>query len=259
MGVAEEGRAQVVFVPGFMQQGEAWSPVARRVAEAHPTRCLDFRSWTFEERLGEIAAACTAPSVAVAYSMGGRLALHAAVRGPDRFAALVLVGASPGIEDEGERRTRQTLDESLADWIEGRSIEEVVTRWESMPVFASQSPALVAAQRPGRLTHDPTLLASLLRSAGQGALPALWERLGSIACPVLTVAGEADERYAAAARRMAELFPRGQSRLVAQAGHAPQLERPDEFASVLLQFLDEHLGDGGRGHLDPEPGPVRDG
>ena len=249
----------MVFIPGFMQHGEAWSPVAERVAPVHPTLCLGFESWTFEERLAEISAACPPRSIAVAYSMGGRLALHAAVREPERLAGLVLVGASAGIEDVGERQSRRALDEALADWIEGRSMEEVVARWESMPVFAGQSPAVVAAQRPGRLTHDPALLASLLRSAGQGALPPLWERLGAIRCPVMAVAGAGDERYAAAARRMAELFPRGQSRLVAGAGHAPQLERPDEFAAVLLEFLDEHLGDGSGGDLDAEAGPLGDG
>ena len=238
-------RPRVVFVPGFMQQGEAWAGIAERVGQRYPSDCLDFAAWTFEGRLDEIAAACPPGSVPVAYSMGGRLALHAAVRDPDRFGAIALVGATPGIQGESERRSRRALDESLADWMEGRTISEVVTRWESMPVFASQSPGLVSAQRPGRLTHDPALLASLIRSAGQGALPPLWERLDTIRCPVLAMAGEDDETYAAAARRMAELLPRGEARLVPGAGHAPQLERPDEFAAVLPEFLDDHLGQGG--------------
>jgi 2-succinyl-6-hydroxy-2,4-cyclohexadiene-1-carboxylate synthase len=222
----------VVFVPGFMQRGEAWSPVAEIVGERYPSACLDFAAQT-------PVAGC----VPVGYSMGGRLVLHAAVREPGRFAALVLVGASAGIEDEPERCARRERDEDLADWMAERPIEEVVDRWERTPALAGQAPELVAAQRRGRLAHDPAKLAALLRTAGQGALPPVWDRLAALELPVLAVAGERDEPYVRAAQRMAALLPRGEARLVESAGHAPQLERPDAFAALVLDFLDEHLGE----------------
>jgi 2-succinyl-6-hydroxy-2,4-cyclohexadiene-1-carboxylate synthase len=224
-------KPSVVFVPGFMQRGEAWSPVAEIVSERYPSVSLDS------------AAQTAAPgSVPVAYSMGGRLTLHSAVREPERFAALVLVGATAGIEDERERAQRRERDEELADWMATRPIEEVVDRWETTPALAGQPPALVAAQRPGRLSHEPAELASLLRSAGQGALSPVWDRLLGLDLPLLAVAGERDEPYARAAKRMAALVPRGEARLVDAAGHAPQLERPEAFAALLLDFLDEHFG-----------------
>jgi 2-succinyl-6-hydroxy-2,4-cyclohexadiene-1-carboxylate synthase len=230
-------------VPGFMQRGEAWEPVAARLAGAsYRSVCQDFESWTLEERVDEILDAAPSGSALVGYSMGGRLALHAALRDPDRFASLVLVGVTAGIEDPGEREDRRRSDESLAEWMERRSIEEVVARWEANPVFATQSAELRERQRPGRLSHDPQLLAQLLRSAGQGATPPVWGCLGDLRCPVLLTAGEQDRRYATAARRMREQIPDARVRLVANAGHAPQLEAPDEFAALLREFLDEHLG-----------------
>jgi 2-succinyl-6-hydroxy-2,4-cyclohexadiene-1-carboxylate synthase len=235
----------VTFVPGFMQRGEAWQPVAARLAERYRCTCLDLCTWTFEERVEEILAAVTAGSALVGYSMGGRLALHAALREPDRIGALVLVGVSAGIEDRAAREDRRRSDESLAEWMERRSIEEVVERWERNPVFETQPPELLAWQRPGRLSHDPRLLAQLLRSAGQGVLEPVWGRLGSLTCPVLLSAGEQDRRYAGAAGRMADRLPNARVRLVPDAGHAPQLEAPVEFSRLLAEFLDEHLGDGG--------------
>ena len=175
--------------------------------------------------------------------MGGRLALHAALREPERLGALVLVGVTAGIEDPREREDRRRSDESLAEWMERRSIEEVVARWEQSPVFATQSEELRERQRPGRLSHDPRRLAELLRSAGQGAIPPVWDRLAELRCPVLLTAGEHDRRYASAAHRMAERIADARVRLVADAGHAPQLEAPDAFAELLREFLDEHLGD----------------
>ena len=224
-------KPSVVFVPGFMQRGEAWSPVAEIVRERYPSDCLDSATDLPEPRC-----------IPVSYSMGGRLVLHAAVREPERFAALVLVGVSAGIEDERERLARRERDNELADWMATHSIEEVVNRWETTPALAGQSPELVAAQRPGRLSHDPATVAALLRSAGQGALPPLWDRLPDLELPVLAVAGERDEPYARAAERMAVLLPCGEARLVAGAGHAAQLERPQTVAALLLDFLDEHLG-----------------
>jgi 2-succinyl-6-hydroxy-2,4-cyclohexadiene-1-carboxylate synthase len=235
----------VTFVPGFMQRGEAWEPIAAALGTRYLSTCLDFSSWTFDERVAEILATTRPGDALVGYSMGGRLALHAALHEPDRLGALVLVGVSGGIEDRSEREDRRRSDESLAEWIERRSIEEVVDRWEREPVFATQAADLRARQRPGRLSHDPRLLATLLRSAGQGALEPVWDRLGELRCPVLLTAGEHDRRYASAAGRMAAEMRAARVRLVPNAGHAPQLEAPREFTALLREFLDEHLGDGG--------------
>ncbi|MEA2468068.1 MAG: 2-succinyl-6-hydroxy-2,4-cyclohexadiene-carboxylate synthase [Thermoleophilaceae bacterium] len=224
----------VTFVPGFMQRGESWQPVAARLAERYRVSCLDFATWTFEQRLDEMPTG----GAVVGYSMGGRLALHAALREPGRYASLVLVGVSAGVADRDERRR---ADEALAGWMEQHSIEAVVERWERQPVFSTQSPELRAQQRAGRLTHDPRKLAQLLRSAGQGVLEPVWDRLPELRCPVLLMAGELDRPYAAAAKRMAERIPGARVRIVPGAGHAPQLEQP----RLVAEFLDEHLCDGG--------------
>jgi 2-succinyl-6-hydroxy-2,4-cyclohexadiene-1-carboxylate synthase len=227
----------VVFVPGFMQHGEAWAPVAGRVAERYPTLCLDFTTHTLEERLAELRAAAPRGSTVVGYSMGGRLALQLAAREPDRIGALVTVGASPGIEDPAERARRRQADDELADWIEASGIEDVVDRWERQPIFSTQPEELVAAQRPGRLAHRPNDLARLLRSAGQGATEPVWHALPALETPLLAMAGENDERYVAAAARLAELAPHGRSVTIEGAGHAAQLERPERVAAAIEEFL----------------------
>ncbi len=114
-------------------------------------------------------------------------------------------------------------------------------RWERQPVFSTQSSELRAQQRAGRLTHDPHKLAQLLRSAGQGALEPVWDRLPELRCPVLLMAGELDRTYVEAAERMAERIPDARVHIVPGAGHAPQLEQP----RLVAELLDEYLGDGG--------------
>ena len=227
----------VVFLPGFMQRGASWAPVAERVAERYRCLCLDHRTWTWAERLEEARAAAPAGSVLVGYSMGGRLALHAAVAEPERYRGLITVGASAGIEDTDARAARRAADERLADWMESSSIEDIVARWERLPVFAGQPEALVAAQRPGRTSHDPASLATLLRSGGQGAQDPVWPAVPLLPMPLLTLAGADDVEYAAAAERLAALAPRGRAGLVPGAGHAAHLEQPAEVADAILTFL----------------------
>ncbi len=235
--------ATVVFVPGFMQRGDAWQPVAGRVGERYPTRCLDLRGDSLRGRLDEIRSAVGPDDVLVGYSMGGRLALNLAAGDPGLLGGLVIVGAGAGIEDRDKRIRRRQRDEQLAAWMETASIDEIVDRWAANPVFGTQSEELVAAQRPGRLSHSPKRLASLLRSAGQGAMDPIWERLPELRIPVLAVAGELDESYVADAGRIARSVPRGEMGVVRGAGHAAHLEQPKTFAALLLDFLDEHLGE----------------
>ena len=201
--------------------------MAERLGERYPSVLLDHAS----ERPQPGA-------VPVAYSMGARLVLHAALDEPRRWPAMALVGVRAGVDDADARRRG---DEELADWIEAHPIEEVVERWESSPVFASQPPELRAAQRPGRLSHEPARLARELRRFGQGAMPPVWDRIGELEMPVLLVAGELDEPYVQANRRMAALMPRAEQRIVPGCGHAAQLEAPDLVAAELRAFLDQHL------------------
>lgn len=232
----DPGRLRVLFVPGFMQRADAWEQVARIVGERYPSTAVDLLGTTLDERLAEVRASADG-AVAIGYSMGGRLALAAAI-GETRLAGVVTVGASAGIEADSDRRCRAEADEALAAWIEANPIDAIVERWENLPVFATQAPRLRMAQRRGRLSHDPAALASLLRTAGQGAMASLWDRLPEIACPALFVAGSFDEPYSATAARMAAAVPGGRWEVVEEAGHAPQLEQPERFAALLLEFLD---------------------
>jgi 2-succinyl-6-hydroxy-2,4-cyclohexadiene-1-carboxylate synthase len=232
----------VVLLHGFTHTGASWDPVVAALAERYRALAPDIRGHgsstertpvTLEAVLEDVAAAPPARFTLVGYSMGGRISLHAALALPERIARLVLIGASPGIADPGEREARRSADDQLADEIERSSIEEFARRWARTPVLASQPAAVAAAVHADRLRNRPGGLARALRGLGTGALPTLWDRLGEVAMPVALVVGERDEKFRQIAREMAAALPDATVIMVPGAGHAVHLEAPDAVAEVV--------------------------
>lgn len=167
------------------------------------------------------------------YSMGARIALHAALALGDRIGRLVLIGGSPGIACARERAARREADERLADELERLTIEDLARRWAAMPVLGDQPPAVAAAAHADRLRSTPEGLARALRGLGTGALPPLWDRLGELRMAVVLILGERDRKFRAIAERMAGEIAGAELVVVPGAGHAVHLEAPDRVARAI--------------------------
>jgi 2-succinyl-6-hydroxy-2,4-cyclohexadiene-1-carboxylate synthase len=176
----------------------------------------------------------------VGYSMGGRLAVAAAVTRPDRMRRLVLESASPGLRTEHARVRRRRQDEILAQRIEAQGIEPFVDYWMAQPLFATQlrlPPAVLGDARRRRLRNSPRALAHVLRGMGTGSQPSYWSRLSEVQVPTLLLSGALDARYTRIAGEMAALFPDARHEVVADAGHTVHLEVPRRWLEVVRPFL----------------------
>lgn len=234
----------LVLVHGFTQSAQAWGPVGDRLAGSHTVIAVDApghgRSAGVEADLPGgadlMVAAVGGRASWLGYSMGGRYALHAALRHPAAVERLVLVSATAGIEDPAERAERRASDEALADRVEADGLEPFLRWWLSLPLFATL-PAEAAAME-ARLGGTPSGLASSLRRAGTGTQEPLWDRLGELSMPVLVVAGALDSKYAALAERLGRAVgANAEVAIIDGAGHACHLERPAAFLDVVEPWL----------------------
>jgi 2-succinyl-6-hydroxy-2,4-cyclohexadiene-1-carboxylate synthase len=232
----------VVLLHGFTHTGASWDPVVSALGERYRALAPDIRGHgaasartpvTLQGVLDDLAALAPDRFTLVGYSMGGRIALHAALALAQRVDHLVLIGASPGIADSAEREARLGDDERLAVEIESMSIEAFADRWAQTPVLAGQPPDVLAAARADRLRSRPAGLAAALRGLGNAALPSLWERLGEIRIPVTLVVGERDQKFRAIAEQMAAGLPAAEVIVVPGTGHAVHLEAPARLVSVI--------------------------
>jgi len=242
-GAADAASGRVVLVHGFTQTLAGWGPVAERLAERWQVIRVDLPGHGgsgavrvgFEEAAGLVGEA-GGVGVYCGYSLGGRLCLRLALDRPDLVTALVLIGASPGLDDPAERAARWTSDAELADEVERAGVERFLDRWLAQPLFAT-----LPAERAGRaerLANTAANLAQSLRLHGTGAQEPVWDRLGTLRPPVLLLAGAADAKFSALARRMAAAIGVGaEVALVPAAGHAAHLERPGEVAALIHEFL----------------------
>jgi 2-succinyl-6-hydroxy-2,4-cyclohexadiene-1-carboxylate synthase len=235
-------RPPLLLLHGFTQTRQSWRLTARvldgsvrPVAPDLPGHGLmsERRPASLTAALGYLRALIEGPHVLAGYSMGGRIALHAALARPDAVQRLVLVGASPGLEGETERAQRRSADEKLADRIESIGVEAFAAEWAELPLWDGQPDRVRAAAQADRLRNTAPGLAAALRGLGTGVLPPVWDRLGELPMPVTLVVGERDEKFRAIAEQMASRIADPHVVVIPGAGHAAHLERPDLVAEAI--------------------------
>ncbi len=246
---------RIVALHGFGGSSRSWDAVRRELAAqgGDPDRLISpdlpghgslsgRRHVDLDATLDELgavlrSAAEDGPVVLAGYSMGGRVAAQLALREPSPLAALVLIASTFGLDDPAEREARRRADERLADELEADGLERFADRWGRLPLWDGDPPAARAAQRAELTAGDAAGLAAALRGLGPGAVPAVGNRLVTLAVPLHVVVGARDRRYRAIAGRLVDLAPQAAGKVVvAGAGHGLLRETPAAVAAALLSL-----------------------
>ena len=117
------------------------------------------------------------------------------------------------------------------------TVAAFVDRWVAKPMFGDvPAPANGLDERKHNTAAG---LASSLRLAGTGTQEPLWDRLGELTMPVLVVAGAHDAKFTELGRRLVAAIGANavDGRSIEDADHAPHLQRPDQVAAAVREFL----------------------
>jgi pimeloyl-ACP methyl ester carboxylesterase len=160
----------------------------------------------------------------VGSSIGGWIAAELALIAGGRVSGLVLVDAA-GLD---------SVAHPVADFF-AMTLDEVVEHSYADPDahridvsgWSAGQRAIAAGNREALLAYAGTTMAD----------PTLAKRLSDIAVPTLVVWGEADRMVTPDyGREYAAAIPGASFRLLAHAGHLPQLEVPDALLALLWEF-----------------------
>lgn len=240
----------VVLLHAGVADLRMWEPQVAALAEHFDVIRLDQRGfgeselpakrWSPVADLLEIVDSLNLkPAHLVGCSMGGSIAIDFAIRYPERVSKLVLVGTAISGANFGKNYPELWAEVKAAD----TAGELDALNQAEMHLF------LDGPRRPRGYVKQPlrdlfldmngiTLKSNWDAAPTDDLDPPAVERLGEVAAPALIVVGDKDVPtiYDAADLLMKSL-PNVKRHLIHDAAHLPNLEHPEEFNQIVLDFL----------------------
>jgi pimeloyl-ACP methyl ester carboxylesterase len=254
LAVAEQGEGPpVLILHGLFGSARNWATIAKRLAERHRVLAVDLRnhgdsphaaSMRYDEMAEDVLSLIRerglgAPAI-VGHSMGGKVAMVAALLQPESVSWLAVVDVAP-VAYRGTLR-------AYADAMLGLDIAGPARRAAIDAALAGSVPEPgIRAFLLHNLAPDgdgfrwrPNLPAIAAAMEGISSFPDIQ---GSYLGPALFIRGERSDYVVAGYEpRIRRLFPRAQIVTIAQSGHWIHAEQPAAFLAALEPFL---AGDAG--------------
>jgi 3-oxoadipate enol-lactonase len=168
-------------------------------------------------------------------SMGGYVAFDFVRLFPSRVRVLVLAGTRAPADNETERKVREQQAQRML--IEGMSFVADATLSKLLsPRTLAEKPLVVASVREMILNADPQGAAAAQR--GMSGRRNYSEDLPSIDAPALVIVGRDDPiRPVTDAEFMHDRIRDSHLQIIEDAAHMTNMEQPEVFNRVLLEFL----------------------
>uniref|UniRef100_A0A6J5ZTH5 Unannotated protein n=1 Tax=freshwater metagenome TaxID=449393 RepID=A0A6J5ZTH5_9ZZZZ len=232
-----------LMVHGFAGTSGTWLPVTRLLEPKRYRAVIPdlrghgqnsaVRPISFELCVDDLLAAAPPRFTIAGYSLGGRLALQAALKAPERIERLILISTTAGLEDPALRAQRLESDLLLAERLKRLAIGSFADQWLDGDLFRVDRPEVNLAARGEILKNRPGDLAAALSALSVGRMEPMWSRLGELAMPVDVVAGERDERYVEIAEQLAGSIGDAVLHVVPAGTHALPRSDPQALAAIL--------------------------
>ena len=235
------GRGPAVFLShGYSATGRMWAPQRPALEPAYRLITWDMRGHgqtespddparysqelTVADMRGLLRHLGIDRAVIGGLSLGGTMSLAFHLRHPEIVRALVICDSGPGYRNAEARAAWNARAHERARDLETRGLA-----------------ALTASSREMREAMGRHRSAQGLAHAARGMLAqegsATIDSLPEIRVPTLIVVGDRDTPFLAPSEYMAKKIPGARLEVIKDAGHSSNLDQPEAFNRVLLDFL----------------------
>jgi pimeloyl-ACP methyl ester carboxylesterase len=236
---ADTGRTPLLLTHGYSASAGMWKPNLDALSADRLVVTWDVRghgdsaspddptAYSQELSIGDMVAildACGIERAAIGgLSLGGFLSLAFRLEHPHRTVALLLFDTGPGFNRDEPREQWNEMACGFAASFDERGLDALVA-----------SPEVAGGQ------HDPIGLAHAARGILTQHDNRVIASLADIDVPTLVVVGDHDRQFRNAADYFAAKIPGAVEHVIADAGHASNIDQPAEFNRVVTQFLARH-------------------
>ncbi len=232
---AGQGRLALLFVHGAGGDHTLWGQQLRDLAKDFYVAALDLNGHgrsparpgdglaPYVEDVLAVLHALAMPTVIVGHSMGGAIALTAALQHPDDLVGLGLVGTGARLKVHP-----QILELCQTDFERALSL---VASW----AFAEGAPAELVQKAREQMRRNGQDV--LYRDFASCSTFDVMNRLSEISVPTIVLCGREDKltpvKYS---EYLQQNIPKAQLRVIERAGHMVMLEQPQAVTTALQEF-----------------------
>lgn len=235
--------ANLIFIHGAGEDGRIWERQVALFGQSHRVLAMDLpgrgsrladAALTHHEDnakdvLRQMDRAGMTTGVLIGHSMGGGVALTAALNHPERLSGLVLVvtGARLKMHPDFLEKARQRAEDPLAPAGPPVALEQTVS--------PSTPAECLAWLRSRAMTAPPKTIYADFQANNRFDVMG---RLSAIALPTLVIGAEEDRMAPPKfSQFMAEKIPGATLTILPKCGHYPQVEQEAAFNQTLAHFL----------------------
>ncbi len=235
----------VLLTHGYAAMGRMWAPQRPALEPNYTLITWDMRghgqtdspqdpaqyseALTLADMVGLLDRLEVENAVVGGLSLGGFMSLAFYREHPERVRALVLCDTGPGYRSEEPRAGWNANAERRATAFETRGMDGLgkSSEVQATAKYHKSAQGLAHAARGMLAQFDSRVIDSL----------------PEIGVPTLVILGENDDPFRTASEYMTKKIPGARMEVIPNAGHAANLDNPDGFNRVLLEFLDSLRSD----------------
>jgi len=235
------GRGPVVLLShGYSATGRMWAPQRPALEPHYRLVTWDMRGHgetespadparyseelTVGDMRGLLAHLGVERAVIGGLSLGGYVSLAFHCRHPELVRALVICDSGPGYRSADARAAWNQRAHERARDLETRGLDALKTSSREMQEAARRHRSAQGLAHAAR---------GMLAQEGSTVI----DSLPGIAVPTLIIVGDRDTPFMPPSEYMAKKIPGARLEVIADAGHASNLDQPEAFNRILLDFL----------------------